>query len=177
MSGTQDSPGIIPYALDEVFDFISSSKNREFLLRVSYMEIYNEIITDLLNPKSTNLKIRENVNGEILVEKLTEKVVTSVQDIIVLMKDGEKNRHVGNTNMNEKSSRSHSIFRMVRLLYPIIAKYTQICIYIYLPGIIFCLVQVAESRETSRNSGNDGDFDGAVKVSHLVRNLCNLTFN
>ena len=119
MSGTQDSPGIIPYALDEVFDFISNSTNREFLLRVSYMEIYNEIITDLLNPKSTNLKIRENVQGEISVDKLTEKVVTSVQDIIILMKVGEKNRHVGNTNMNEKSSRSHTIFRMVRLIKPI----------------------------------------------------------
>ena len=126
MSGTQDSPGIIPYALDEVFDFISNSTNREFLLRVSYMEIYNEIITDLLNPKSTNLKIRENVQGEISVDKLTEKVVTSVQDIIILMKVGEKNRHVGNTNLNEKSSRSHTIFRMVSLIKPIYPT----CIYI-----------------------------------------------
>ena len=115
MSGTEDSPGIIPYALDEVFNFISKSQNREFLLRVSYMEIYNETITDLLNPKSTNLKIRENVKGEISVEKLTEEVVTSVDDIIFLMKIGEKNRHVGSTNMNQKSSRSHTIFRMVRL--------------------------------------------------------------
>jgi centromeric protein E len=48
MSGTEDSPDIIPYALDEVFSYISKSRNREFLLRVSYMELYNEIITDLL---------------------------------------------------------------------------------------------------------------------------------
>ena len=113
MSGNVDSPGIIPYALDEVFNYISKSENREFLLRVSYMEIYNEIISDLLNPKSTNLKIRENFNREISVEKLTEKVVTSVDDIIDLMKIGEKNRRIGSTNMNERSSRSHTIFRMV----------------------------------------------------------------
>ena len=113
MSGTVDSPGIIPFALDEVFNCISKSQNREFLLRVSYMEIYNEIITDLLNPKSTNLRIRENVDREISVEKLTERVVTSVDEIIDVMKVGEKNRHIGGTNMNEKSSRSHTIFRMV----------------------------------------------------------------
>ncbi|XP_028410863.1 centromere-associated protein E-like [Dendronephthya gigantea] len=139
MSGTVDSPGIIPFALDEVFNCISKSQNREFLLRVSYMEIYNEIITDLLNPKSTNLRIRENVDREISVEKLTERVVTSVDEIIDVMKIGEKNRHIGGTNMNERSSRSHTIFRMV-----------------------------AESREThSRNSIESGEFDGAVKVSHL----------
>ncbi len=48
MSGTEDSPDIIPYALDEMFSYIPKSRNREFLLRVSYMELYNEIITDLL---------------------------------------------------------------------------------------------------------------------------------
>ena len=102
MSGNENSPGIIPYALDEVFNYISKSQNREFLLRVSYMEIYNEIITDLLNPKQSNLRIRENTDKEISVEKLTEKVVTSVDDVIVLMRFGEKNRHIGCTNMNEE---------------------------------------------------------------------------
>ncbi|CAB3982686.1 Centromere-associated E [Paramuricea clavata] len=139
MTGSMDTPGIIPHALDEVFKYISKTRNREFLLRVSYMEIYNEIITDLLNPKSTNLKIRENVDREISVEKLTEKVVTSVTEVLDVMRFGEKNRHIGGTNMNERSSRSHAIFRMV-----------------------------AESREMhSRNSVENGEFDGAVKVSHL----------
>ena len=113
MTGTETSPGIIPYALQEVFEYISKTENREFLLRVSYMEIYNEIITDLLQPKSTHLKIRENTNHEISVEKLTEKVVTSVDEIIDVMNIGQKNRHIGGTNMNERSSRSHTIFRMV----------------------------------------------------------------
>lgn len=116
MSGDKDRPGIIPHALNEVFNYISKTQNREFLLRVSYMEIYNDIITDLLNPKSTNLKIRENVDREVSVDKLTEKLVTSVEEVLDVMRYGEKNRHIGGTNMNERSSRSHTIFRMVSIL-------------------------------------------------------------
>ena len=76
------------------------------------MEIYNEKITDLLNPEGS-LKIRENAAKETSVQNITEKVVTSVDDVIVLMRSGERNRHVGCTSMNEKSSRSHTILRMV----------------------------------------------------------------
>ena len=94
----------------------SKSRNREFLLRVSYMEIYNEIITDLVNPKLSNLRVRKNTDKEISVEKLTEKVVTSVDEVIDVMRLGEKNRHIGCTNMNEKSSRLHTMFRMVSVI-------------------------------------------------------------
>ena len=113
MSGTENSPGIISYAVDEVFRSISESQDREFLLRVSYMEIYSENITDLLNPEESRLKMRENAEKEMSVQNITEKVVTGVDDVIVLMRSGERNRHVGCTNMNEKSSRSHMILRMV----------------------------------------------------------------
>ena len=116
MTGDENCPGIIPYALGEIFNYISGTENREFLLRVSYMEIYNEVITDLLKPKHTNLKIHENTQKEVFVGDLTEKLVTSVEEIINLMKIGERNRHFGCTNMNEKSSRSHTIFKMVSKL-------------------------------------------------------------
>ena len=116
MSGDENSPGIIPHSLKEVFNYISETENREFLLRVSYMEIYNEVITDLLKPKHTNLKIHENAQKEVFVGDLTEQVVTSVEEIIHVMKLGERNRHFGCTNMNERSSRSHTIFRMVSIL-------------------------------------------------------------
>ncbi len=94
----------------------SKSRNREFLLRIFYMEIYNEIITDLLNPKLSNLRVRKNTDKEISVEKLTEKVVTSVDEVIDVMRLGEKNRHIGCTNMNEKSSRLRTMFRMVSVI-------------------------------------------------------------
>ena len=76
------------------------------------MEIYNEVITDLLNTSNTNLKINER-NGEIYVGGLTEEVVCSAEHIMHLMNQGHANRHVGSTKMNERSSRSHTIFRIV----------------------------------------------------------------
>lgn len=54
------SPGLIPLAIRDIFNFINQTTNREFLLRVSYMEIYNEIINDLLSPGSSHLKIKED---------------------------------------------------------------------------------------------------------------------
>ena len=59
MLGNEDQIGIIPLSIKDIFDYIEKNAHREFLLRVSYMEIYNEIITDLLNPLNTNLKIHE----------------------------------------------------------------------------------------------------------------------
>ena len=116
MFGDENSPGIIPQSLKQVFRYISETEKREFLLRVSYMEIYKEVITDLLKPKHTNLKIHENTQKDVFVGDLTEEVVTCVEEIIALMKLGEGNKHFGSTNMNERSSRSHTIFRIVSTL-------------------------------------------------------------
>ncbi|XP_004344350.2 cenpe protein [Capsaspora owczarzaki ATCC 30864] len=113
MKGSPSEPGLLPLAIDHVFTCIQKSQDREFLLRVSYIEIYNEIITDLLKPENTNLKIRENVSGEIFVSDISEEVVVSPNEILKLMERGESSRHVGETNMNEHSSRSHTIFRMI----------------------------------------------------------------
>jgi centromeric protein E len=60
MHGDQRSPGIIPLAVKDAFSIIQETPNREFLLRVSYLEIYNEVVNDLLNPAGQNLRIRED---------------------------------------------------------------------------------------------------------------------
>lgn len=86
---------------------------REFLIRVSYMEIYNEVIKDLLNPENNNLRIHETYDKGIFVGNITEELVLGASDIERIMYNGDKNRHVGVTNMNERSSRSHTIFRMM----------------------------------------------------------------
>ena len=84
-------------------------------MQVSYLEIYNETILDLLcepsKRKQSNLRIRENETGNVFVEGLEEAVVSSPEEVINLMRRGEKNRHYGETNMNARSSRSHTIFR------------------------------------------------------------------
>jgi centromeric protein E len=89
--------------------------DREFLLRVSYLEIYNETERDLLNPsgKEQDLQIRESKERGVFVDNLKEEIVTSVERVLQVMDSGETQRHYGKTNMNDFSSRSHTIFRLV----------------------------------------------------------------
>ncbi|KAL2320882.1 hypothetical protein Fmac_029851 [Flemingia macrophylla] len=111
MHGDQRSPGIIPLAVKDAFSIIQETPNREFLLRVSYLEIYNEVVNDLLNPAGQNLRIREDAQGT-YVEGIKEEVVLSPAHALSLIAAGEEHRHVGSTNFNLLSSRSHTIFTL-----------------------------------------------------------------
>ncbi|XP_019440803.1 PREDICTED: kinesin-like protein KIN-7K, chloroplastic isoform X2 [Lupinus angustifolius] len=111
MHGNQRSPGIIPLAVKDVFSIIQETPNREFLLRVSYLEIYNEVVNDLLNPAGQNLRVREDAQGT-FVEGIKEEVVLSPAHALSLIAAGEEHRHVGSTNFNLLSSRSHTIFTL-----------------------------------------------------------------
>ncbi|KAI8341784.1 P-loop containing nucleoside triphosphate hydrolase protein [Chlamydoabsidia padenii] len=113
MMGTESEPGIIPRAVDEVFSYIKTTMNNEFLLRVSYLEIYNETIRDLLAPENDNLKIHENKQRGIYVAPVVEEVVTCAQDVLGVIQRGEGNRHISTTDYNLHSSRSHTIFQMI----------------------------------------------------------------
>lgn len=111
MHGDQRSPGIIPLAVKDAFSIIQETPSREFLLRVSYLEIYNEVVNDLLNPAGQNLRIREDLQGT-FVEGIKEEVVLSPAHALSLIAAGEEHRHVGSTNFNLLSSRSHTIFTL-----------------------------------------------------------------
>ncbi|KAG3275868.1 centromere protein E [Ictidomys tridecemlineatus] len=115
MMGSEDCLGVIPRAIHDIFQKIKKFPEREFLLRVSYMEIYNEIITDLLcnTQKMKPLIIREDINRNVYVADLTEEVVYTSEMALQWITKGEKNRHYGITKMNQRSSRSHTIFRMI----------------------------------------------------------------
>ncbi|KAH9297368.1 hypothetical protein KI387_029050 [Taxus chinensis] len=113
MQGSSEDPGIIRLAVYNVFQSIQSISDREFLIRVSYMEIYNEEINDLLAPENRKLQVHENLERGIFVAGLREEIVNSPEQVFELVELGEANRHVGETNMNVRSSRSHTIFRMV----------------------------------------------------------------
>ncbi|XP_057562609.1 centromere-associated protein E isoform X4 [Hippopotamus amphibius kiboko] len=115
MMGSQDYLGVIPRAIHDIFQKIKKFPDREFLLRVSYMEIYNETITDLLcdTQKMKPLIIREDFNRNVYVADLTEEVVNASEMALKWITKGEKNRHYGITKMNQRSSRSHTIFRMI----------------------------------------------------------------
>ncbi|XP_077280881.1 uncharacterized protein LOC143907787 [Temnothorax americanus] len=111
MMGTSEEPGIIPMAIEHMFDAIANTPGREFLLRVSYLEIYNEKVNDLLSKDFTDLKIHEDLNGQVFV-KSKEEVTNCPENVLTIMNKGNKNRRIGETNMNERSSRSHTIFRI-----------------------------------------------------------------
>ncbi|CAA6675295.1 unnamed protein product [Spirodela intermedia] len=111
MHGDQRSPGIIPLAVKDAFSIIQETPSREFLLRVSYLEIYNEVVNDLLNPAGQNLRIREDLQGT-FVEGIKEEVVLSPAHALSLIAAGEEHRHVGSNNFNLLSSRSHTIFTL-----------------------------------------------------------------
>ncbi|CAO2149242.1 unnamed protein product [Urochloa humidicola] len=113
MSGSGADLGVIPLAVRDLFYTAQQAVDREFCFKVSYMEIYNEDINDLLTLGSQKLQIRDDLKREVCVEGLREDVVETAEQALDLLKLGEANRHFGQTNMNVRSSRSHTIFRMI----------------------------------------------------------------
>ncbi|KAI9179346.1 Kinesin-like protein kip2 [Blastocladiella emersonii ATCC 22665] len=114
MMGTDSEPGVIPQAVHDVFQYIKLSEGRrEFLLRVSYLEIYNESIRDLLAPDTRDLRIHEDRKRGVYVSPLKEEIVTNPTQVMKVIARGEANRHVSTTDYNEHSSRSHTLFQMV----------------------------------------------------------------
>nr|XP_011469371.1 PREDICTED: centromere-associated protein E isoform X2 [Fragaria vesca subsp. vesca] len=111
--GSATEPGVIRLAVRDLFNLIQQDVDREFLLRMSYMEIYNEEINDLLAPEHRKLQIHESIERGIYVAGLREEIVASPEQVLNLMEFGESHRHIGETNMNLYSSRSHTIFRMI----------------------------------------------------------------
>jgi len=115
MVGVQSDPdlrGIIPNSFSHIFSYIGESqKDTCFLVRCSYSEIYNEEVRDLLNydPK-TKLELKESKDQGVYVKNLSMQVVKSIEDIEKAMDFGNSHRITKETNMNERSSRSHAIF-------------------------------------------------------------------
>merc|ERR1711871_444034 len=87
--------------------------NMKYLVRASYLQIYNEQISDLLKPERSNLTIREDKKKGVYVEGLSEWVVRSPAEIYGLMEKGGAVRATGETKMNEVSSRSHAVFIII----------------------------------------------------------------
>ncbi|KAI8055894.1 P-loop containing nucleoside triphosphate hydrolase protein [Syncephalis plumigaleata] len=110
-----EEPGIIPLAVEDIFQHVKERTDCEFLLKASFLEIYNEVIRDLLDPTRINLKIHETPNREVFVGNLSETPVYSANEVMELLRKGEGKHYLYNkeTNMNERSSRSHTIFRMI----------------------------------------------------------------
>ena len=111
------SLGIIPRTIEDIFKYIESNSNRDtkFIIRAAYLQIYNEMISDLLKPNSPNknLNIREDKKKGLYVEHLSEWAVKGPNDIYTLLQRDASCRTISNTNMNDVSSRSHAVFMII----------------------------------------------------------------
>jgi centromeric protein E len=123
MQGTATSPGVIPLAITDIFSYIRETPHREFLLRVSYLEIYNEKIHDLLSapPAGTGpgalqqeeIKLREDSKRGIYATPLKEEIVQSPTQLLRVIARGDHARRTSSTQFNARSSRSHAVVQIV----------------------------------------------------------------
>ncbi|XP_027736171.1 kinesin-like protein KIF27 isoform X5 [Empidonax traillii] len=107
-----DEKGIIPRAIQELFQHISENRNINFYVKVSYIEVYKEELRDLLELETSvkELHIREDEKGNTVIVGAKEFQVECADEVISLLESGNAARHTGTTQMNEHSSRSHAIF-------------------------------------------------------------------
>ncbi|KAL8874094.1 MAG: hypothetical protein Q9174_000530 [Haloplaca sp. 1 TL-2023] len=124
MQGTASSPGVIPLAISDIFSYIRETPHREFLLRVSYLEIYNERIHDLLSPAATSgtgpgtsqpeeIKLREDSKRGVYASPLKEEIVQSPTQLLRVIARGDHSRRTRSTQYNAQSSRSHAVVQIV----------------------------------------------------------------
>lgn len=105
--------GIVPRMVRTIFNKIeNSNESIEFEVKVSMVEIYMEKLRDLLDTTKVNLQIKQDKVRGIFIGDVTERYISSQEEIIDIMKIGNDNRKVASTKMNDQSSRSHSLFLM-----------------------------------------------------------------
>jgi hypothetical protein len=115
MMGTPEQPGLIPRTCEALFGRIRNEPepNTTYTVHVSYFEVYNEHVRDLLIPKAAGapyLKVRESQTDGVYVQGLTDAAVKTYADVERLMQAGDLNRTTASTKMNDTSSRSHAVF-------------------------------------------------------------------
>ncbi|KAK4490507.1 hypothetical protein RD792_001187 [Penstemon davidsonii] len=104
--------GVTEYAIADIYDYILKHQEREFVMKFSAMEIYNESVRDLLGVDSSPLRLLDDPERGTIVEKLTEEVLRDWNHVIQLLSVCEAQRQIGETSLNEMSSRSHQIIRL-----------------------------------------------------------------
>ncbi|KAI1914299.1 hypothetical protein LOZ65_005645 [Ophidiomyces ophidiicola] len=118
MMGTPDNPGLIPRTLEDLFQRIENSESPDvtYHVRVSYFEVYNEHVRDLLVPRTDPpyyLKIRESPTDGPYVKDLTDVPVRNFEEVMRYMRKGDASRTTASTKMNDTSSRSHAVFTIM----------------------------------------------------------------
>ncbi|XP_077359386.1 kinesin-like protein KIF22 isoform X2 [Festucalex cinctus] len=163
MLGSSELPGVIPRAVGEVFNLINGQNEDEgwdYTIGMSYLEIYNEKVLDLLSPNSQDLPIREDKDKNILIPGLTHTTISSFSDFERHFGPASLNRTTASTKLNQRSSRSHVV-----LLIKVVR--TQRCLPRRQQTGKLYLVDLAGS-EDNRRTGNQGirlKESGAINLS------------
>ncbi|KAL7270503.1 Kinesin heavy chain [Rhizina undulata] len=159
-----ESKGIIPRIVEQIFaSILASPGNIEYTVRVSYMEIYMERIRDLLNPANDNLPVHEEKNRGVYVKGLLEIYVSSVQEVYEVMRRGGAARAVAATNMNQESSRSHSIF-VIQINQKNVETGSMKAGYLY-------LVDLAGSEKVGKTGASGQTLEEAKKINKSLSAL------
>ncbi|KAA0716177.1 Kinesin heavy chain isoform 5A [Triplophysa tibetana] len=170
MEGNLHDPqqmGIIPRIAEDIFNHIfSMDENLEFHIKVSYFEIYMEKIRDLLDVTKTNLSVHEDKNRVPYVKGCTERFVSSPEEVMDVIDEGKSNRHVAVTNMNEHSSRSHSIF-LINIKQEHVETEQKLCGKLY-------LVDLAGSEKVSKTGAAGAVLDEAKNINKSLSSLGNV---
>uniref|UniRef100_A0A3P9MFA4 Kinesin-like protein n=1 Tax=Oryzias latipes TaxID=8090 RepID=A0A3P9MFA4_ORYLA len=159
--------GIIPRIAEDIFNHIfAMDENLEFHIKVSYFEIYMDKIRDLLDVTKTNLSVHEDKNRVPYVKGCTERFVSSPDEVMDVIDEGKANRHVAVTNMNEHSSRSHSIF-LINIKQEHVETEQKLCGKLY-------LVDLAGSEKVSKTGAAGSVLDEAKNINKSLSALGNV---
>nr|XP_048681041.1 kinesin-like protein KIF17 isoform X2 [Caretta caretta] len=173
MQGIVDPPtqkGIIPRAFEHVFESVQCAENTKFLVRVSYLEIYNEDIRDLLGADTKQkLELKEHSEKGVYVKGLSLHTVHSVAQCERIMETGWRNRAVGYTLMNKDSSRSHSIFTINMEIYAVDERGQE-----HLRAAKLNLVDLAGSERQSKTGATGERLKEATKINLSLSALGNV---
>lgn len=165
--GDPGKQGIIPRIVNDIFNHIYSMEvNLEFHIKVSYYEIYMDKIRDLLDVSKVNLSVHEDKNRVPYVKGATERFVSSPEDVFEVIEEGKSNRHIAVTNMNEHSSRSHSVFL-------INVKQENLENQKKLSGKLY-LVDLAGSEKVSKTGAEGTVLDEAKNINKSLSALGNV---
>ncbi|XP_047580601.1 kinesin-like protein KIF17 isoform X7 [Lutra lutra] len=173
MQGLPDPPsqrGVIPRAFEHVFESVQCAENTKFLVRASYLEIYNEDVRDLLGTDTKQkLELKEHPERGVYVKGLSMHTVHSVAQCERIMETGWKNRSVGYTLMNKDSSRSHSIFTISIEIYAVDERGQD-----HLRAGKLNLVDLAGSERQSKTGATGERLKEATKINLSLSALGNV---
>ncbi|XP_034949433.1 kinesin heavy chain isoform X1 [Chelonus insularis] len=165
--GDANKQGIIPRIVNDIFNHIyGMEENLEFHIKVSYFEIYMDKIRDLLDVSKVNLSVHEDKNRVPFVKGATERFVSSPDEVFEVIEEGKSNRHIAVTNMNEHSSRSHSVFL-------INVKQENLENQKKLSGKLY-LVDLAGSEKVSKTGAEGTVLDEAKNINKSLSALGNV---